>query len=151
MPPLFFFHPVETVNGFLLGGGWWLTTPPLASLWFQAIPACSPFPPRPLSSSLFRLRSITRVTLSSPKFHEKRLYRGRGHEQRFKAGSIRRLSYFYYRLVSFFLPLRFARTRIGLAAKNRRGGKAGELLRRGESSGWFRWVEKRRRKRGKVG
>lgn len=92
-----------------------------------------------------------RHSLSSPKFHEKRLYRGRGHEQRFKAGSIRRLSYFYYRLVSLFLPLRFARTRIGLAAKNRRGGKAGELLRRGESSGWFRWVEKRRRKRGKVG
>lgn len=32
--PLFFFHPVETVNGFLLGGGWLAATPPLR---FEAI------------------------------------------------------------------------------------------------------------------
>lgn len=104
--PLFFFHPVETVNGFLLGGGWLAATPPLR---FEAI--------RPALFSLlsfrrfFFIRSRASSSLSpslsllSTKIPRPRETIVSWTRATFQGRSIRRLSYFYYRLVPLFLLL----------------------------------------------
>lgn len=139
MPPLFFFHPVETVNGFLLGGGWLAAT--LPPLWFEAIrPAL--FPSSPVlvafSSSFDHARHPSPSSSLSIKIPRPRetIVSWTSTRTTFQGRSIRRLSYFYYRLVPLSRSIHLDKDRgLRSVAKNRRGGKASELLRNASFGG----------------
>lgn len=103
VPPLFFFHPVETVNGFLLGGGWLAATPPPLCLRSRPFGLLS-FPSPVAFSSLFDHARHPSPSL----FLSTKIPRPRGTivswtstRTTFQGRSIRRLSHFYYR-PSFF-------------------------------------------------